>query len=97
MSIFLNITVRIRLLISRSIIAKSSKFKPASFKGCETIQNVPITGDGHYNGCHKYVPIDLFLFIYLVSRRMIEFRPGSCLSKLERVKGNIINRSRCGG
>ena len=31
-----------------------------------------------------------YLFIFLVSRRMISFRLGSCLSKLERVKENIL-------
>ncbi len=43
-----------------------------------------------YGGFHKYVSIDSHPFIFLVSRRMISFRSGSCLSKLERVKENII-------
>jgi len=38
----------------------------------------------------KYVPIELLTVTITVSCRMILFRSGSCLSKLERVKANSI-------
>ena len=38
----------------------------------------------------KSVPIELLTVTISVSRRMIPFRLGSCLSKLERVKANSI-------
>jgi len=36
----------------------------------------------------KYIPIELLTVTISVSRRMISFLSGSCLSKLERVKAN---------
>jgi hypothetical protein len=43
-----------------------------------------------YSGSHKYVPIESLGFNFFACRRMISFRSGSCLRKLERVKANII-------
>ena len=41
-----------------------------------------------YSSSKKYVPIEFLTVTISVSHRMIPFRLGSCLSKLERVKAN---------
>jgi hypothetical protein len=48
----------------------------------------------NYSSFQKYVPIELLAVTISVSRRMILFRSGNCLSKLERVKANSIKMSK---
>jgi len=42
----------------------------------------------HFKVSQRYVPIELLTVTISVSRRMIPFSSGSCLSKLDRVKTN---------
>ena len=47
-----------------------------------------------YSSSQKDVPFELFTVTISVSRRIILFPSGSCLSKLERVKANSIEMSK---